>query len=121
MAFAARHNKGAIFQCNTEGFEYFDLANLYAGDGDSEVYPIQGLYINKKSEYGEAPVAILLDKFVNFPQHMTDECKEILKSEEDIADIKAGLVGFKIEPYESDKKKGKDKTCYGVKWVDLND
>lgn len=119
MSFAARHTKGAIFNCNTEGFEYFGLEALFTDNGADEVYEIQGLYINKKSEYGEAPVAILKDCFANFPQHMTEECKEILKSEEDISDIKAGKVGFKIEQYESDKKKGKDKTCYGVRWVDL--
>ena len=119
MSFAARHTKGAIFNCNTEGFEYFSLRELYNDNGADEVYEIQGLYINKKSEYGFAPVAILTNCFANLPQHMTAECEDILKSEADIEDIKSGKVGFKIEQYESDKKKGKDKTCYGVRWVDL--
>ena len=119
MSFAARHNKGSVFDCNTEGFEYFSLKDLYKKNGPDQEYQIQGLYINKKSEYGDSPVAILDDMFVNLPQHLLDECQDMLKSSEDIEDIKAGKVGFKIEPYESDKKKGKDKTCYSILWVDM--
>lgn len=115
MSFAARHNKGSIFNCNTEGFKYRKLVELYNPKKPDQVFIIQGLYINKKSKYGEAPVAILEDCFANFPAHMTDEVKEILKSEEDIADIKAGLVGFTVEPYETDE----GNTCYGVRWSDV--
>lgn len=121
MSFASKHNKGALFNCNTEGFEYKNLDELYKDNDAETVYPIQGIYINRKSEYGDAPVAILMDCFANLPKHMLDECLEILKDDDDINQIKAGCVGFVIEPYESDKKKGKDKTCYGVKWVDIDD
>lgn len=120
MGFAARHSKGSVFQCNTEGFKYFKLEELYKADGPETVYPVQGLYINKKSEYGYAPVAICDEFFVNFPQHMLDDCEAILKDENDIEDIKAGKVGFMIETYEKEVGK-KSKTCYGVRWCDIND
>ena len=120
MSFAARHSKGSVFQCDTEGFKYFKLSELFASDGANTVYPIQGLYINHKSEYGDAPVAICEEYFVNLPAHMLDECLDILKSEDDINDIKAGLVGFTIEEYEKEIVK-KKKTCYGIRWCDLND
>ena len=81
-------------------------------------HQLQGLYINRKSEYGDAPVAITTEFFVNLPEYMLDEVQEILKSSEDIEDIKAGKVGFKVEPYE--KKIGKQtKTCYGIRWIDI--
>lgn len=118
MSFAARHNKGSVFQCDTEGFEYFSLKDLYDKNGSETEYQIQGLYINKKSEYGDAPVAILNDCFANLPQHLLGECQEMLKSSEDIDDIKAGKVGFRIEEYEKELKKGK-KICYGIRWIDL--
>lgn len=121
MSFAAKHNKGAIFNCNTEGFDYKSLKDLFEDNGEDQVYVVQGIYINRKSEYGDAPVAICDSFFVNLPQHLLDDCETILKDQDDIDAIKAGKVGFKIEQYESDKKKGKDKTCYGIKWVDIDE
>ena len=118
MSFATRHNKGSIFQCNTEGFEYKSLEDLYKANGEDQEYQVQGFYINKKSDYGDAPVAIGLDFFINFPQHLLGEVQDMLRSAEDIEDIKAGKVGFKIEPYEKEVGK-KVKTCYGVRWIDI--
>ena len=119
MSFAARHNKGSVFNCNTEGFDYYSLATLYDDNGPEEVYPIQGLYINRKSEYGDAPVAICERYFVNLPQHMTEEVEMILKTIEDIEAISAGKVGFTIDQYTKTVGK-KEKTCHGIKWVDLD-
>lgn len=117
MSFAARHQKGSIFDCNTEGFEYKKLSELYDAEPDME-HQLQGLYINRKSQYGDAPVAITTEFFVNLPEYMLDEVQEILRSADDIADIKAGKVGFKVETYE--KAIGKQtKTCYGIRWIDI--
>ena len=118
MSFAARHSKGSVFQCDTDGFTYKSLKELFGMFGDKMVYPIQGLYINRKSDYGDAPVAICEEYFVNFPQHMLDDVLDIMKTEEDIEDIKAGKVGFMIYQYEKEIGKNK-KTCYGVKWCDI--
>ena len=118
MSFAARHNKGNVFNCSTDGFSYYKLEDLYKENGADQEYQIQGLYINKKSEYGDAPVAITTDCFVNLPQHLLGECQDMLHSSEDIEDIKAGKVGFKIEEYEKELKKG-SKTCYGIRWIDI--
>lgn len=118
MSFAARHNKGNVFNCNTEGFSYYKLEDLYKENGADQEYQLQGLYINKKSEYGDSPVAITLDCFVNLPQHLLGECQDMFHSSEDIEDIKAGKVGFKIEEYEKELKKG-SKTCYGIRWIDI--
>lgn len=117
MSFAARHNKGSVFDCNTEGFEYHSLEDLYDKKDPEKVFPIQGLYINKKSKYGHAPVAILKDSFANLPAHMLDEVLGIMSSEEDINDIKAGKVGFVIEPYETENRPGQ--LCYGARWIDI--
>lgn len=120
MGFAARHSKGSIFQCNTDGFKYFKLSELYKADGASTVYPIQGLYINHKSEFGDAPVAICEEFFVNLPAYMLEECLDILKSDQDIEDIKAGKVGFMIEEYEKEIGK-KTKICHGIRWCDIDE
>ena len=116
MSFAARHNKVNVFDVNTEGFVYYGLGDLYDGKDPEKVFPIRGFYINHKSKYGDAPVAILEDKFANLPAFMLDEVLAIMVNEEDIADIKAGKVGFVIEPYFTDNRPGE--VCYAVRWAD---
>ena len=118
MSFAARHQQGSVFECDTEGFTYKSLQELYEEFGGDEVFPIQGFYINHKSDYGDAPVAIGLKYLINFPQYTLEEVLDIMKNPEDIEDIKAGKVGFKIEPYEKQLKKS-TKTCYAPRWVDI--
>ena len=118
MSFAARHNKANVFECNTEGFIYKSLEELYNENGADQEYPIQGFYINHKSDYGDAPVAIGYEYFINFPQFMLEEVLDIMKSTEDVEDLKTGKVGFKIETYEKELKKT-TKTCYAPRWVDL--
>lgn len=118
MSFATRHSKGSAFNCNTEGFKYYKLSELYTECGPDQEYQLQGLYINRKSEYGDSPVAITTESFVNLPAYMLDEVTAMLHSAEDIEDIKLGKVGFKIEEYEKEIGK-KVKTCYGIRWIDI--
>ena len=119
MSFAARHNKGSFFNCDTEGFEYYSLKDLYDTHGRDQEYIIQGIYINRKSEYGPAPVAICDEYFVNLPQHMTEEVEEIMRTPEDVEAIKAGKVAFIIETYTKTIGK-KEKLCHGIRWIDVD-
>ena len=114
MSFASRHNKGAIdWNIKTDGFEYKKREDMFK-DSPEAVYTIRGLYINTKGKFGNHPVAILENCFVDLPMHMTDEVIDILKSAEDVEDIKAGRVGIKLEDYEANGK-----TCVGVRWMDV--
>lgn len=116
MSFATRHNKGGIdWGINTDGFEYMTRDKLYKEAPDN-IYTLRGIYINKKGRFGDHPVAITDNCFIDFPDYMTDECIDIMKSEEDVADIKAGKVGFKIQEF-TDKNFGK--LCYGIGWEDI--
>lgn len=117
MSFADRFNKGSVkFDVDTENFKYYSLEDLYKNNGKDRQYKLLGVYINKKSKFGDAPVAILSDMFVNLPAHELDNIKEMLSNNEAIEVIKAGKLGFIIEPYTS-KNFGTD--CYGVRWIDL--
>lgn len=113
MSFANRHKKGSRFDVDITNWPYHKLEELKI---DGTVYTIQGLYISTKGKFGDQPVAICDNFCVNLPAHMTDEVKEILSSDEDVEDIKAGVVGFTVEQYV-DKKFGK--TCYGINWADV--
>lgn len=118
MSFASRHKKGSVtFDINIEGFIFKKLETLYKENGANKVYTMNGCYISTKGKFGDSPVAILeADKVcANLPVHMIEEIREILKSDEDVQDIKAGNARFKIEEY---KDKNFGKICYGVDWIE---
>lgn len=123
MSFADRHKKGGIdWGINTEDFEYYSLRDLYEMNGPDQEYVLKGVFINKKKtekqlkEYGVSPVGILEHMLVNLPNHLTAEVEEMLTSEEDIEDIKAGRAVFKIRTYESHGK-----TCYSPDWQEVEE
>lgn len=118
MSFGKRHKKGGVvFEIDLEGYEYKKLETLYFDNGADKVYTMNGCFISTKGKFGDSPVAILCEEKVcaNFPNHMADEIKEILKSDIDIEDIKAGNAKFKIEQY---KDKNFGKICYGIDWLE---
>lgn len=114
--FAEKYFTGNPFDCDTEGYEFCTLGDLFESNGADAVYRIKGLWINEKSKYGDHPVAICEGFFADFPKHMTEQAIAILHDKEAIQQIKAGEVGFKIHTYK-DAKYGK--TCYSPDWVDL--
>lgn len=116
MSFANRHNHGVRFDVNTDGFNFKSLEEIQDKNDLEKIFVLRGIYINRKSVYGDAPVAILDDCFVNLPKHLTEEAIEILKSDEDVADIKAGRVGFSIREYDDAKY---NKHCYTIQWEDI--
>lgn len=117
MSFASRHNKGGInWGVITDGFVYRNLAELYK-QNPKAVYILRGIYINRQSRYGDAPVAILDSCFVNLPQHLLETAQDMLQEPETIQDIKAGRAGFEIETYTS--REGR--LCYGVRWLDIQE
>lgn len=115
MSFASKHNKGGInWGINTDGFAYTSLEELYKASADA-IYILRGVYINRRSRYGDAPVAILDKCFVNLPSYLLQTCEEMLADDETVEDIKAGRAGFEVETYTS--KEGR--LCYGVRWLDI--
>ena len=118
MSFATKHNKGGIdWKVDTTNFKFLKREDAYKKDPE-KVYTLRGLYINTKGQFKDHPVAILDDCLLDLPDYMTEDVLEILHTEEDIAAILNGVVGFKIEEFTDKKFK---KTCYGIKWVDLED
>lgn len=115
MSFASKHRKGGIdWNIDTKNFEYKTREELFKEDPE-KVYTLRGIYINKKGRFGDHPVAITDDFFVDFPDYMCDDMESVLKDTEDIEDIKAGAVAFKITTFEDKNFK---KLCYGIEWID---
>lgn len=117
MSFANRHNRqGKIFDVETDGWtEYAGLSDLYEKD-PARIYPVKGFYINTKSKFGDRPTMICDGFFVNLPEHMLDDVRAIMSTQEDIDAINDGKVAFRVRPYIS---KTYNKECYGVEFIDV--
>ena len=113
--FAGTFNKDVNkFTIDTEGFEYYNLKDLYENNGADETYPLFGFYINKKGNFGDAPVAYTDEYYVNLPQHLLEVVKDIMANPEAVAAINNGEVEFTIYQYTDEKHK---KDCYSIRFV----
>lgn len=115
FSFSKKFNKEKIFDIDTTDFDYHSLQELY--QGDDIVYPVRGIYENKKSLYGPSMVLATDSCYVNLPSHLYDDCKDILNDKLAISEIKKGRVGFTIYKYKLDKYSD---TYYSIRWVDVN-
>lgn len=117
MSFATKYNKNKVFDVDTTGFTYASIADLYNNNGADKIYTLRGVWINTKGKFGDQPLGATDKFYVNFPTHMLNTIKEILKDDESIKDINAGKCGFQIYSYTNAKF---DRECLGIKFVDLN-
>lgn len=117
MGIAGKYNKGSRFEFKaTEGFEYKKLEELYK-EGEINVLPVMALYINTKGKFGDRPLAVTANCFVNLPNHMLDTVKAMLADDELIEAINKGMVAMEIYKYHDSTY---DKDCYSVNWVDAD-
>lgn len=113
MGFASKHNhSGNQFTYKLESQDFKKLSELEEG----KKYQIRGLFISHKGNYGDHPVAVGNDFFIDLPKHATQDVKDIIADESDCKAINDGLVGITPRPYE---KNGKQ--YIGFDWVDLDD
>lgn len=119
MGLMDKYNKGGIiFDIDITDFTFTDLKTLSEKSAAGEVFKIDGLYINKKSAYGNHPVAIMAKEMllVDLPAYLNEDVKEMMKDEEVVAAIKGGHVGFTTRQYYQEKFK---KDCFGIHWEDV--
>ena len=121
MSFAEKHNKTRIFDVETEGLQYVKPEDAFNKYGRDAVYRLDALFINRKGNYDDAPVAVVTTNneqfMLNMPAHMTEEVEKILADSTDIKDIKSGKVGIKLRPYHQRKF---NRDCFGQEFVDIN-
>lgn len=118
MGIASKFNKGNRYTFQApEDFEFKDLVELYDQNGKDHVYPLKGLFINTKSQFGDAPVAITEQCYVHLPKHTLDTVKLMNSDDEFVEAVNAGKVGFKIYTYVA--KAFGDKLCFAPEWIDL--
>ena len=119
MGLMDKYNKGGtVFEVDIKDFKFVSLEELYKRDNGKTIFGIDGLYINKKSSFGDHPVAIVAceEMLVDLPAHLTEDVKLMLQDQEVVEAIKNNKVGFIVQEYEQKKYK---KLCYGIKWEDM--
>lgn len=110
MGFAKTHAHGAKFSINTEGFEFKKISQFPL---DKEL-TVRGALISKGGKYGDSASLILDDCFMNIPNHMIDDVKELLGDQDAIDQVEAGLLAVSI--YEYEDKNGAIQRS--IKWID---
>lgn len=86
---------------------------------EKEVYTLAILYINKKSKYGDHPVAGIKENdgtWISLPSHLVDTAKAILDNKEAIEAINKGECGIKVRKFHSDKF---NRDGYSIDFVNL--
>lgn len=121
MTFGNKYGRKSVtWKVNTQGRKYFKLQELAELYEPGHTFIIDCLYVNDKSEYGEAPVAGVADVkdpfMVNLPKYMLSAVKEMLADEEAVQAIQLGRAGFRIRQY---LYKG-TRVCYTVDWCDVD-
>lgn len=117
MGVANKYNKVNVFNFRVpDDFKYVSLEDLFKANGAKQVYKVNAMYINRKSQYGDAPVVATDDCLVNAPSHMTETVEQMLQDEEVIDAVNNGEFGFMVYSYSTSKAKG---IFYSIKWVDI--
>ena len=116
MSFAKRFNTAKTrFEYQApDNTPFFKPAELVAKNGIDKVYTLKACYVNKKGLYGNEPVLITEDCFINAPAHIAEVVEQVVKDENSIKLVNLNKVGFKF--YEYENKYGQQ---FGIEWVDL--
>lgn len=114
MGVASKYNKVNRFTFQVTGEMPFTSLKELEGNYPGKEHKINSMYISHSGKYGDAPVYITDENFVNIPSHLLESTKQMLNDEEFVEAVNSGKVGFTIYTYQSNGKE-----CYSVNFVDL--
>ena len=115
MGIASHNMRETRFKVDTTGFEFKKLGELFNAGKPETVFSVYGLYINRKSKYGDSPFAASDGYFISLPSHMVDVVKSILEDDEAISQMNSGKAGLVIRPYLDSK----GETHYSADFVEV--
>lgn len=101
----------------SKNFEFKTLEELFQNGGVETVHLVKGMFINTKSRFGDSPILVGEESFINLPSHLLDIVREIRQDEKLVQDINDNKVGFTIYSYVQEKY---NRTCYSINWVELD-
>ena len=120
--FASKYNHNGSYHFHApKETDYINLRDMFDRDGKEAIHTVKALYINTKSKFGDAPVAVTItnsDKLqldlVNLPGFLVSTVKDMIQDDDLTETIDHGEFGFKIYEYE-----GKNGYGFSVEWVDI--
>lgn len=120
MSKATSYNLGSSFNVNFEGLEFMKLQDLYdqqdPGQAEQTIFPITGLFINKKSKFGPRPFLSTPNFLADLPAHMLATIEQMIADPEVVEEINDGKIGFQLRTYTSKTYKN---LCYTIFFVDI--
>ena len=80
---------------------------------------VRSMYINSKGKYGDHGVIITSEPnlLIDCPNHMTDTIREMLKDDDVVEAVNAGLLGVRAYKYET--KNAASGVAYGLEFIDF--
>ena len=100
----------------SKDFEFKTLEELFKDGADKKVHTVKGMVINTKSKFGDSPIVVGEESFINLPNHLLDVVKEIRQDKEITDKINNNKIGFTIYSYVQEKF---NRTCYSINWVEI--
>lgn len=102
MSFAAKYHRESVhWDVDSKELKFIGMKDAVQQFGFDHVFRIDGVYVNGKSKFGEAPVIMCGEEGIalNAPKSEVDTVREIMHDSEAVAAIKAGKAGFCIYKY----------------------
>lgn len=121
--FASKYNHNGSYKYHApKEANYINLRDMFKRDGKEATHTVKALYINTKSKFGDAPVAVTITEekdnqqvdLVNLPSFMLSTVKDMIQDDELTEAIDNGEFGFTIYEYE-----GKNGYGFSAEWVDV--
>jgi len=117
MSKATQYNRFSHkFVAEIKDLKFKKLEELYKEDSKG-IYQVTGLFINRKSKFGDKPFLSTPFFLVDLPKNRLDDIQNMINDQEVVDDVNSGLVGFKVVSYFS---KTYNKTCYNIEFVDMD-
>ena len=113
ISFNELNNRQSKFDVESKDYSYIKSKEL----AEKKVYILQGLWISKKSKFGEQCVFIIYDNEnkkgfkVSAPTDWVEKGRAVLNDDDFCKNINKGCVGVSFYRYHSDKF---NKDCVGV-------
>lgn len=104
------------FNADLSDLKFIKLETLHENEPD-EVYQVTGLYINRKSQFGDRPYLSTPNFLCDLPKFMLEDIEDMINDPEVVDEINKGIVGFRVTTYYS---KTYRKKCYSITFVDYN-
>lgn len=121
--FASKYNHNGSYKYHApKEASYINLRDMFKRDGKEAIHTVKALYINTKSKFGDAPVAVTITgegkeqqvDLVNLPSFMLQTVKDMIQDDDLTEAIDNGEFGFTIYEYE-----GKNGYGFSAEWVDV--